>query len=76
MDRYPNNWPCRICNRPFFLHLHEGDRDETDKGVEIVRHNFCFPWKTAVNKVEYYWQYNPVDNLTYVEQLANERQLS
>jgi hypothetical protein len=73
---YPDYWPCKHCGRPFSKHVQIGEPDQEWKGYNMwgdATINWCLPKDDPNNKG---YGFKPVDNLTLIEMIANERQVS
>lgn len=70
MENYPDNWPCKFCERPLSIHLHESFQPP-----KLDRY-WCFEEGgiDGTGKNAYQW-FKPMDNLDYVEYLAKNKEL-
>lgn len=66
---YPSDWPCKQCGKLLKEHCKEGEISP-DRSPWIG--NWCHSKTTEEEKKEErLFKFTPVDNLTYVELLAN-----
>lgn len=72
---YPDYWLCKRCNRPYKIHLKidELDYDDKEDCLQPVTKEWCFRSKEVYHTVKYTWYFKPVDNLTLVERLSQEK---
>jgi hypothetical protein len=70
MTEYPEEWLCTQCNRPFKLHLKIGNFDKRNTRNSK---NWCFEIEGYDEKNG--WSFDPVDNLTLIEKIAEEKKL-
>ena len=85
MTEYPDYWICQRCSRPFSLHVALGTPYENERGTLPASKNWCYTWKELeeetkkinegklIKNKKYYRDFQPVDNLTLIENLAKEK---
>jgi hypothetical protein len=67
---YPDEWLCERCCRPFYKHLKEGEKNDLG---DMNTDNWCFNDEDVANTSKYKWAFQPMDNLTYVEKVAEKK---
>jgi len=74
---YNDEQICKLCKNPFKEHLKKGETslEDTTRGKTInIRNaaNWCYKdiWERGTKPKEYEWAFNPMDNLSLIEYLA------